>query len=219
MMSSKSKRELVRTVSPRYVTATGTEKARILDEFVATTGYHRKYALTLLNHPPRQRRTPVNRSRQRIYTPAVERALVTLWQVAGCLCAKRLVPFLPDLIEAMEGGELALDPDTRDLLLTLSVATADRLLAPARRAHPAARSLTKPGTLLRQRIPIRTFADWDDLRQKNWAIVRQIVGYERYEGQAACDALNALYLTVRAVVNYFQPLVRLVGKERVGSNV
>ena len=165
MMSSTSKRELVRTVSPRYVTATGTEKTRILDEFVATTGYHRKYALTLLNHPPRARATPATRARQRIYTPAVERALVTLWQVAGCLCAKRLVPFLPDLIEAMErGGELALDPDTRGLLLTLSVATADRLLAPARRAHPAARSLTKPGTLLRQRIPIRTFADWDDLR-------------------------------------------------------
>jgi len=57
------------------------------------------------------------------------------------------------------------------------------------------------------------------VEQKNWAIVRQIVGYERYEGQATCDALNALYLTVRAVVNYFQPSVRLVGKERVGSRV
>jgi hypothetical protein len=52
MMGTKSKRELLTTVSPRYVTATGTDKARILDEFVATTGYHRKYAITLLRHPP-----------------------------------------------------------------------------------------------------------------------------------------------------------------------
>lgn len=77
-MSSKSKQELVRTVSPRYVTAPGAEKMRILDEFVATTDYHRKYALTLLNHPPRPRRVPVARLRRRIYIPAVQRALVSL---------------------------------------------------------------------------------------------------------------------------------------------
>jgi len=52
MMSTKNKRERVRTLSPHYVVATGAEKARILDEFVVTTGYHRKYALTLLNHAP-----------------------------------------------------------------------------------------------------------------------------------------------------------------------
>ena len=165
MMSSKSTQELVRAVSPRYVTATSAEKMRILDEFVATTGYHRTYALTLLNHPPHPRLAPVARVRRRIYTPTVQRALVSLWQVAGCICAKRLVPFLPDLIAAMEGHhELTLDADTRRLLLTLSAATAHRLLAAARRTHPPARSLTKPGTLLRQQIPIRTFADWDHVR-------------------------------------------------------
>lgn len=324
MMSSTSKRELVRTVSPRYVTATGAEKARILDEFVATTGYHRKYALTLLNHPPPPRRSPVTRPRPRTYTPAVQRVLVSLWQVAGCICAKRLVPFLPDLITAMEAhDELALDPNIRRLLLTLSVATADRLLAEARHRHPPARSTTTPGTLLRHQIPIRTFADWHDLRpglcevdlvahsgesgageflhtltltdvatgwtecvavpnrgeaavaaaivtaraqlpfpligldadnggefinhhlyryclreqitftrcrpyrkndqcrveQKNGQIVRHLVGYDRYAGREACAALNALYAVAREVVNYFQPSVRLVGKERVGSRV
>jgi len=57
------------------------------------------------------------------------------------------------------------------------------------------------------------------VEQKNGAIVRQIVGYERYEGRHACDTLNTLYVVAREVVNYFQPSVRLVGKERVGSRV
>jgi len=57
------------------------------------------------------------------------------------------------------------------------------------------------------------------VEQKNGAIVRQIVGYERYEGREACDALNALYAVAREVVNAFQPSVRLVGKDRVGSRV
>ncbi|MCA1670495.1 MAG: hypothetical protein LC793_24565 [Thermomicrobia bacterium] len=69
-----SKRELLTTVSPRYVTATQTDKVRILDEFVATTGDHRKYAITLVRHPPPPRRRPITRPREKTYTPAVQRA-------------------------------------------------------------------------------------------------------------------------------------------------
>src|SRR5205814_6994991 len=135
MMSMKSKRELLTAVSPRYVTATGAEKRRILDEFAAATGYHRKYALALLNHPPVPRARAVRRPREKAYPPPVQRALVRLWEIAGRICGKRLVPGLPDLIAALERhGELSLDPQTRARLLTLSPATADRLLAPARRA-------------------------------------------------------------------------------------
>ncbi len=165
-MSMTSKRELLTTVSPRYVTATGADKARILAEFVATTGYHRKYALALLHHPPPPRAKPIRRSRAKTYTPAVQRALVRLWEIADRICSKRLVPGLPTLLDALaRHGELTLDAPTRTLLLTLSPATADRLLAPTRRAAlPRGRTTTKPGSLLKHQIPVRTFADWDDDR-------------------------------------------------------
>ncbi len=101
-MSMTSKRELLTVVSPRYVTATGVEKHRILAEFVAATGYHRKYALTLLNHPPCSRSRPVTRPRAKTYTPAVQRALVRLWEIADRICSKRLVPGLPDVLDALE---------------------------------------------------------------------------------------------------------------------
>src|SRR5947209_4389790 len=166
MMSMKSKRELLAVVSPRYVTATGAEKQRILDEFVATTGYHRKYALALLRHPPPLRTRPIRRPRAARYPASLRRDLTRLWEVAGRIGSKRLVPGLPALIDAMERhGELTLTADTRALLLSLSPATADRLLAPARRAAlPRGRTTTKPGSLLRHQVPIRTFADWDDDR-------------------------------------------------------
>jgi hypothetical protein len=325
MMSTTSKRELVTALSPRYVTATGADKRRILDEFVATTGFHRKYAIALLRHPPAPRGRPITRPRARTYTPAVQRALVRLWEIAGRICSKRLVPGLPALIDALERhGELALGADTRALLLTLSPATADRLLAPARRAAlPRGRTTTKPGSLLKRQVPIRTFADWDDARpgfleidlvghggegtsgeylhslvltdiatqwtecvalpnrgeaavcaaiaavrtllpvpilgldsdnggefinhllvrycgreeitftrcrpykkndqchveQKNYSIVRRIVGYDRYEGGAAYAALQRLYVPVRLYTNYFQPSVRLTTKVRDGAVV
>ncbi len=324
-MSMKSKRELLTTVSPRYVTATGTEKRRILDEFVATTGYHRKYAIALLRRPPLPRHQPITRPRGKIYPATVQRALVRLWEIAGRICSKRLIAGLPDLIAALERhGELALDASTRTLLLTLSPATADRLLTPARRAVlPRGRTTTKPGSLLRQHIPVRTFTDWDDDRpgfleidlvahggersdgeylhslvltdittqwtecialrnrgeqavsraiadartllpmpllgldsdnggefinhllyrycereqitftrcrpykkndqchveQKNYSIVRQIVGYDRYEGEEAFQALLALYRPLRLYTNFFQPSMRLISKERTGSKV
>jgi len=166
MMSMTSKRELLTTVSPRYVLATSADKARILDEFVATTGDHRKYALTLLNHPPRARSRPVTRPRAKTYTPTIQRTLVRLWAIADHICSKRLVPGLPALVDALERhSELTLDVGTRDLLLALSPATADRLRAPTRRAAlPHSRTTTKPGSLLKHQIPIRTFADWDDDR-------------------------------------------------------
>jgi hypothetical protein len=152
-MSMRSKRELLMTVSPRYVTATGADKARILAEFVATTGYHRKYALTLLNHPPAPRFRTIRRPRAQTYPPAVQRVLIRLWEIAGRICSKRLVPGWPDLIAALERhGELTLDASTRTLLLALSPATADRLLVPTRRAAlPRGRTTTKPGSRIASR--------------------------------------------------------------------
>ena len=135
---------------PRYTLGNRTAKRQILDEFVAATGYHRKYAIQLLNHPPK-RRARERRPRRAKYGGRVRAALEKVWRVANCICGKRLVPVLPQYVEALERhGELDLDAETRRLLLTLSAATADRLLKRARaETKPHGLTTTKPGTLLK----------------------------------------------------------------------
>jgi hypothetical protein len=164
MMSQRSRRELLAVVAPRYRAAHGSDRKRILDEFVESSGYHRKYALHLLNHPPKAPAARKKRQRVSSYTPAVQRALITCWRATNGICSKRLVPYLPELVAVLEQhGELQLDAQTKMQLLTLSPATADRLLR-AERQHdrPHGLGTTKPGTVLKHQIPIRTFADWDD---------------------------------------------------------
>jgi hypothetical protein len=113
MMSLASKRELLLAVAPRYFAAGRREKSRIVDEFVAVTGYHRKYALALLKHPHVKTRKP-KRHRKVRYGPAVGRALRTCWEAVGCPCSKRLVPFLPELVPILERfDELCLPDEER----------------------------------------------------------------------------------------------------------
>jgi hypothetical protein len=164
-MSVRARREVVARVAPRYQEVGGKQKSPILDEFVATTGYARKYAIRLLSSPVRTP-APIQRSRPRRYGPAVGEALTVAWSAANGICAKRLVPFLPDLVSALERhGHLHLDGETRALLVRLSPATADRLLRSVRQTDkPRGSSTTKPGGLLKQQIPVRTFAAWDDVR-------------------------------------------------------
>lgn len=164
-MSYRARHELLVRVAPRYHEAGNAQKSRILDEFVATTGYARKYAIRLL-HGPVRAPAPIQRVRTPHYGPAVREALTVAWSAANGICAKRLVPFLPELLPSLERhGHLQLDDSLRALLLTLSAATADRLLRPVRQAaHPHGIGTTKPGPLLKQQIPIRTFAEWNDVR-------------------------------------------------------
>ena len=166
MMSLDSRRELLAVTAPRYRTAHRTERSRILEEFVASTGYQRKYALTLLNHPISKVPARKPRQRARRYPLAVQRALITCWHIANGMCSKRLIPYLPELVAVLERqGEWRLEAETKRLLLALSPATADRLLHVERqRTKPHGLGTTKPGTLLKASIPIRTFADWDDVR-------------------------------------------------------
>lgn len=163
MMSIAARRELLTAVAPRYQQATWPEKRRILDEFVQNTGYQRKYAIQLLNHPPRPRRKALRR-RARKHTAAVQRALVTLWRAANGICGKRLAPFLPELLSILERhGEIQVNAATRELLLEISPATADRLLHAARQGHQRrGLATTKPGSLLKQQVRVRTFADWNE---------------------------------------------------------
>ncbi len=164
-MSYRARQELLVRVAPRYQDADGVQKSRILDEFVATTGYARKYAIRLL-HAPVRAPAPIHRTRAPRYGPAVREALTVAWSATNGICAKRLVPFLPELVPALEcHGHLHLSDEVRTLLLALSPATADRLLRPARQAqHPQGLSTTKPGRLLKHQIPVRTFAEWSDVQ-------------------------------------------------------
>lgn len=162
-MTPQAKRELLAALRPRYLKARKAVKGRILDEFVAATGYHRKYAIHLLKKgpPPRRRK----RRSQSPYTPEVVAALVQVWEVSGYLCSKRLQPFMGELLDALERhDELVYEPRIKTLLCQMSPATIDRKLqrARARRGRHWGRSTTKPGTLLKEATPVRTFADWNE---------------------------------------------------------
>jgi hypothetical protein len=323
-MSPQARREVLQAVRPRYRQASLKEKKGILDEFVAITGYHRKYAIHLLNHGGPRRKTK-ERHRRRTYTPQVISALTTIWEILDRPCGRRLQPYLPEIVAVLERhGELVLEPQTKALLLGISRSTIDRALRPARqRAHRRGRGTTKPGSLLKDSIPIRTYTPWDEQRpgfievdlvghggesssgeflfslnavdvatgwtetvaiankgqaatfegllqvrdqlpmpllgidsdngaefinahllrycqknhltftrcrpykkndqahieQKNWSVVRRLVGYDRYESAQALAHLQALYQVLRFYLNFFQPVTKLVGKERVGARI
>lgn len=162
-MSLSARRELLATLSARYKQASRPEKGRILDELVATCGYDRKYAITALRQPPHTKKEQTKRTRRPTYGPEVAEALMRLWKVSRGLCPKRLVPLLPELIEALERhGEIDLPEPIRAKLLKISPATVERMLAALRRQGGQGLSTTQPGPLLRHQIPLHTFSEWKD---------------------------------------------------------
>ena len=162
MMSQRSKRELFAEVQPRYLKASKAEKQKILDEFTSSTGYHRKYAIRILKHGYK-RRPNKPKGRKAIYRGEVVKVLEQIWEIYGRICSKRLRPYLPEGVKVLERcGELSLSPETRELLIRMSCSTIDRCLVPARFNRPRGLSTTKPGTLLKKNIPVRTFTDWNE---------------------------------------------------------
>lgn len=162
-LSFPAKRELLTQTSNRYQTASHLQKSIILNEFVAATGYARKYAIRLLTHPVPPI-VPNKRPRERRYGPPIQEALAIAWRAANGIRAKRLVPFLPQLVPRLERhGHLTLTDDERAMLLAISPATADRILQRLRQGErKKGIGTTRAGSLLKHQIPIRTFADWDD---------------------------------------------------------
>ncbi len=165
MMSQHSKREMIEEIRPRYLKANKAGKKHILDEFIATTGYHRKYAIRVLKHGPKPKRLK-KPGRRKIYQGEVVNVLEKIWEIYNRICSKRLHPFLPEAVEILERWrELTLSPEIKQLLLSMSRSTIDRCLKKARFTHPRhGLSTTKPGGLLKKAIPIRTFTPWEDER-------------------------------------------------------
>ena len=174
-LSMRVKREVGVEVSKRYLKASKKEKSRILDEFVSLTGYNRSYAGCVLRGCCSKKtlkqgkgKTKVIRKRKaKKYGKDVVSVLRSLWITSDYICGKRLAPLLKDLVSALERfGELTLSKETREKLLSISPATIDRLLEPDRRSMELkkGRGGTKPGTLLKSQISIRTFSEWNDKR-------------------------------------------------------
>lgn len=157
-MSSQAKYEYYLEIRGKYHRASKKEKKVILDNFCDICGYNRTYAITLLNKRIEQV-SPKNlsrRGRKAIYDDAlIETVLFDIWQVTNMPCSKRLKAMLADWLPFYTSH--ALSDDIRKKLLSISAATIDRLLSPLRRVYKKkGMATTKPGSLLKKHIPVKT---------------------------------------------------------------
>ena len=339
MLTMGQKKAVTRELRDRYQRSSKKEKIIFLNEFIQLTRYNRSYAARALRikevlgymHIGGKRvklirdNRKIKRKKKKIYDQEVFGILRKTWKIFDYICSKRLAPFLSEIIPVLEKwGEIKLDAEVREKLFKISAATIDRLLAESRKRYRIkGRSTTKPGTLLKKSIPIRTFADWDEkvpgffevdlvshdggatrgdfnqslnftdiatgweemvavknkaqvwvftgikeiegrlpfsilgldsdngaefinahliryceeqkitftrsrpyrkndscfVEQKNWSVIRRAVGYARYDTDEELSILNELYRHLRLYTNFFQPVRKLIKKERIGSKV
>jgi hypothetical protein len=161
IVTAHAKWEYLKTIYPRYRPARRPEKQQILDECCRITGYHRKHAVRLLNGPaPSGERPRARRRRAALYGPAVIAALTAIWTAAGYPWSVRLKALLPLWLPGAR-RRLRLSPALERQLLAISPRQIDRRLAPHKRQlHKRLYGRTKPGTLLKHHIPIKTDR-WD----------------------------------------------------------
>lgn len=165
-MSPQSKKEYLEAIFKRYKKATKAQKHLILDEFCTATQYHRKHAIRLLKGFKRFTKPQLKpRGPKPIYgAPELLKALRKIWLAANQPCSPRLKALLPLWLPSYGPTFGDLSPQVRKDLQTISSATIDRLLKPVRiRYKKRGRATTKPGTLLRKQIPLKT-NQWDESR-------------------------------------------------------
>lgn len=321
-MDQHSKSELIASYRRRYKKCSKKEKGHIISAIVDATGYCRKYVIQAMNADASVPKK-ITRTRTSRYAHLYE-TLTRIWAASNFLCGKRIKPFLPELVKSLKRhNEIKLSKDDEALILSVSAATIDRILAPARKQTIIkGRSTTKPGTLLKHQIPIRTFADWDEnkpgflevdlvahtdtsrgdyvntltmtdiatgwtvctafwnrgeqacvaaieevkptlpfpirgidsdngsefinahlmryckrnaitftrsrpykkndsahVEQKNWDVVRKMIGYGKFDTHEQLDIIKRIERLLAFYQNYFQPSQKLVSKTRIGAKV
>jgi hypothetical protein len=177
-LSMGERKAVTKKLATRYKRATRAEKSVVLDELVGLTGWHRDYARAALREAGTLKPVVERRPRRPVYGPGVIEALVVVWTLLRCPAGKRLAPVLPTVVPLLrrDGDLVCSDEDVR-LLCSMSAASIDRHLGPQRaELGNRGRSHTKPGSLLKSEIPIRTWAEWDE--DKPGFVEIDLVGHE-----------------------------------------
>jgi len=160
---TKPSREYLIALKKRYAQASKKERTAILDEFVKTSGYHRKHATALLLGKRVHRLHPAQRPRAKVYTEEDRRALFKLLDLFDYISSKRLRVAMNDSLPRLRRqGFLRVSPAGYQHLRVISPSTIDRIRAMQREPGQRRKGFTKPGSLLKHQIPIRTFAEWDE---------------------------------------------------------
>lgn len=193
MLNMRQKQAVTKESINRYRRAPKKAKGLILREFCATTGYNRIYAARVLRGDYIPTKEKIVSRRGVIYDLDVLTVLKKIWVIADGICGKRLAPFLSELTDKLiKFKEIRASKTVRRKLARISAATIDRLLKHEKSKYKLKGiSTTKPGTLLKHQIPIRTFSDWDE----NLAGFFEVDCVANCGGSVAGEFVNTLNLT------------------------